>query len=267
MKNKLLFIFFVFLMAPIYGQYLYVEYEHTVNVVKETGSFKMNAILVAEDNLSHYTVFFNNDKFKNISNVIKDENDDSSFHVFTSLDVGDSSTLIYNKVDNGISLNLLDRGKPIIIQDNGVEFDWKFSDETKTIQNFECTKATVDFRGRQYIVWFTTDIPVSFGPWKFHGLPGLILEVYDVDHLFEWSATKIQYPVQLVKTLDAVHSGANFKVMSLRDYLKAQSEKRTEDEKMRLSKLSKGTRIVESKTENKGIELVYEWELAEGKKN
>lgn len=267
MLKKFLLIFFIFLITPIYGQYLYVEYEHSVNIVKETGSFKMNAILVAEDNLSHYTVFFNSDKFKNVSKVIKDENDDSSFHLFTSLDVGDSSTLIYNKIGNSISLNLLDNGKPIVIQDNDVKFDWRLSDETKTVQNFKCTKATVDFRGRQYIVWFTTDIPVSFGPWKFHGLPGLILEVYDVDNLFEWSATKIQYPIQIDKTLDAVHSGANFRVMSLREYLKGQSEKRTEHEKMRLSKLPKGTRIVESKTENKGIELVYEWELDESKKN
>lgn len=264
--KKYLFLF-LFSIVQIHAQSLYVEYEHTVNVVKETGSFKMNAILVAEDNLSHYTVFFNNDKFKNISKVVKDENDDSSFHVFTSVDVGDSSTLIYNKIGNGISLNLLDNGKPIVIQDNDVKFDWKLTDETKTIQNFKCTKATVDFRGRQYIVWFTTDIPVSFGPWKFHGLPGLILEVHDVDDLFAWSATKIKYPIQIEKTLDAVHSGANFKVMSLREYLKGQTEKRNEHEKMRLSKLPKGTRIVESKTENKGIELIYEWELDESKKN
>ena len=52
-------------------------------------------------------------------------------------------------------------------------------DSTKTILGYECQKATCKFRGREWTAWFALDVPISDGPWKFSGLPGLIMEVYD----------------------------------------------------------------------------------------
>ena len=60
-----------------------------------------------------------------------------------------------------------------------VDFEWEIGNRNKVIANLNCVNATTHFRGRDYQVWFTTDIPVSAGPWKFFGLPGLILEVED----------------------------------------------------------------------------------------
>lgn len=60
-------------------------------------------------------------------------------------------------------------------------FQWKILDDKKKIWEFQCQKATCTFRGRQYEAWFTTDLPINNGPWKFQGLPGLILEIYDVN--------------------------------------------------------------------------------------
>ena len=61
---------------------------------------------------------------------------------------------------------------------NPQEWDLQ-EDSVKTILGHECQKATCKFRGREWTAWFALDVPISDGPWKFCGLPGLIMEVYD----------------------------------------------------------------------------------------
>lgn len=56
---------------------------------------------------------------------------------------------------------------------------WQIEDETKQIAGYSCQKATTTFKGRNYEAWFCPDIPLSYGPWKLNGLPGLILSAQD----------------------------------------------------------------------------------------
>lgn len=57
---------------------------------------------------------------------------------------------------------------------------WEMADSTKNINGYTSQKATTSFAGRDYVAWFTTEIPIQDGPYLFSGLPGLIIELYDV---------------------------------------------------------------------------------------
>jgi GLPGLI family protein len=71
---------------------------------------------------------------------------------------------------------------------------WIIEKEQKKIGRFVCQKANTKFRGRQYIAWFTMEIPAMEGPWKLHGLPGLILEAYDEEKEVQFLFKSIEMP-------------------------------------------------------------------------
>lgn len=64
--------------------------------------------------------------------------------------------------------------------------DWQILDEYKELLGYRVQKAKCSYRGRKYVAWFTSEIPFSDGPWKFCGLPGLILEVADEQDEFHF---------------------------------------------------------------------------------
>lgn len=58
-------------------------------------------------------------------------------------------------------------------------FKWVIKDGSKIVSGYNCQKATTNYGGRDYIAWFTNEIPISEGPYKFNGLPGLIIQISD----------------------------------------------------------------------------------------
>ncbi len=74
-----------------------------------------------------------------------------------------------------------------VYPDSVPSLEWNFSDEeTDSILGYDCRKATVEFAGRNYTAWFTAEIPLPFGPYKFGGLPGLIIKLEDDKRQFVW---------------------------------------------------------------------------------
>lgn len=69
-------------------------------------------------------------------------------------------------------------------------FDWSMAEGDTLISGFNCNKATINYSGRHYTAWYTTEIPTSEGPYKFKGLPGLIVKISDnkQQHIFTMRA-------------------------------------------------------------------------------
>lgn len=57
--------------------------------------------------------------------------------------------------------------------------EWKILPEKQKIGAYNAQKATTAYGGREWIAWFSTDIPFQDGPYKFYGLPGLIVKLED----------------------------------------------------------------------------------------
>lgn len=71
-------------------------------------------------------------------------------------------------------------------------FDWNLISSTDSILGYKCQKATTHFRGRDYSAWFCTDLPFRCGPWKFNGLPGVILKIESDDQYFVITANQLK---------------------------------------------------------------------------
>lgn len=71
------------------------------------------------------------------------------------------------------------KNKVFIIKEKIEPIRWQVKNEQRKIGRFICQKAVGKFRGRTYTAWFTTEVPINVGPWKLHGLPGLVVEVAD----------------------------------------------------------------------------------------
>lgn len=72
------------------------------------------------------------------------------------------------------------------------KINWLISLDTMSIFNSVCQKATADFRGRKYIAWFSPQIPLNAGPYKFSGLPGLILKISDIKDNYRYECVEIK---------------------------------------------------------------------------
>lgn len=69
------------------------------------------------------------------------------------------------------------------------KFNWKISNDKQKIGEYEAQKATTEFGGRKWTAWFTESIPFPDGPYKFSGLPGLIVKIEDAEKNFSWVLT------------------------------------------------------------------------------
>lgn len=65
-------------------------------------------------------------------------------------------------------------------------------DSMQTILGYNCHLATCSLGGREWKAWYTDDVPLSYGPYKLGGLPGLVLRASDAEQQFIFECIGIQ---------------------------------------------------------------------------
>ena len=72
------------------------------------------------------------------------------------------------------------------------EIKWELTNDTMSIADVLCHRATGELYGKRWTAWYSEDIPTSAGPWKLRGLPGLIVKAEDAEgiHCFSLYETK-----------------------------------------------------------------------------
>lgn len=83
-------------------------------------------------------------------------------------------------------------GRDVYTYEEDRSIEWKILPETTMIDQYKAQKASTTFAGRVWNAWFTMDVPFQDGPYKFSGLPGLVLKVEDEqgDYSFDLRESK-----------------------------------------------------------------------------
>jgi len=70
--------------------------------------------------------------------------------------------------------------------------DWTIEKDTMSVLGYSCRKAVCNWRGRDWEAWFASDIPINEGPWKFYGLPGLVMKLQDTESHYSFTIIGLQ---------------------------------------------------------------------------
>jgi GLPGLI family protein len=110
----------------------------------------------------------------------------------------DASTKIKYVVEKNISDDIVyfytpdHTSEDVLKVEDDRKINWELSNEKENIIGYSVQKATTFFAGRKWTAWFAPDIPIPDGPYKFHGLPGLILKISDETNTHSFEIISIQ---------------------------------------------------------------------------
>ena len=146
----------------------------------------------------NYELKFNNNQasFEIVKGI---DNDADSGAKFTKALGGGEGYHYYDKKQNLKLKQTQGSGEYFLITDYLADVEWEITKDTMIIGNMLCYKATsvvYGVRGLKYerpiMAWFTLDIPVSYGPIGYNGLPGLILDL-TIQNQVRFYAKKIEF--------------------------------------------------------------------------
>ena len=171
---KLILSTLIFILSAFISnaQYIFGEATYSIKLAEDWSSF--DGKLVFNNSTSLFTWKQNSDYKWEIKEL---KNNHYTQQVVYTDSIGH---LVYNDLSvNKLYVRSFCKEKEDYQYEDIFKIKWKLGEKRKKINGLECREASAKFRGRYYDVWYTTEIPVSVGPWKFSGLPGLILQIED----------------------------------------------------------------------------------------
>ena len=114
---------------------------------------------------------------------------------------GESTCVLKNFPDKGKVTVTEQVVETLLYEENMPKFSWKLTNKDTTMLGYKCFEATTTYRGRTWRAFYTPDIPISEGPWKLCGLPGLILFAADSLNQFCYECVgmtnEVKHPIAL----------------------------------------------------------------------
>ena len=227
MATRLFFLMSLLFISQGYSQEQIVKIDYDLYVNGFSMSTKNSELFIGDE----YSLFVWNDT---ISRIEEEETEENQLKF--SLEVTDSIGKMnyYTRNKDSIFTRSVGLEEVQILKEKRPAIEWELHPEIKTIGKLECNKASCSFRGRTYEVWYTPDIPIFEGPWKLHGLPGLVMEVKDKEGMLQIYFKKISHiNKNLDRHINALESG---KVISIEQY--AEIQRNIGDELVKRMKLS-----------------------------
>ncbi|HLS12505.1 MAG TPA: GLPGLI family protein [Flavobacteriaceae bacterium] len=243
-----------------------VEVYYEQNSSRDSGNNTASYFkLYASAYLSTYKDVFEKEGFNDTSEKVVLHENEEGVLVYNETKVRKNFTRndFYIDLNNGhIKQVLTQKGVTKKINDIPNKIDWHITEESKEIGKYIAIKAEVTFRGRDFEAWFTPEIPISAGPWKLYGLPGLILEVTDKEKEYQWHAINIKYPAEFDSEILVVNPDEIDKELSLQEALKQHLENQAREDRLRQARASQQGYKIETMYSGREswLERVYEWE-------
>ncbi|MCQ9638945.1 GLPGLI family protein [Chryseobacterium sp. WG14] len=162
--------------------------------------------------------FFVSDNFLKRDSILKSFEKSPNFNFSKKPNTRFKSVIVKENKNISFYDNLL---KYYFTYKEDPNFKWNILTDKQKIEGYNTQKATTEYGGRKWVAWFTTDLPYQDGPYKFGGLPGLIIKVEDTNNNYKYeliSIKKKSLPDNVIFTEKYLKQ---HKEVSKEDYMKA----------------------------------------------
>ena len=209
MRKKLLFILLSFIVSCLYSQEKIVDttiYRAYYKLIYQQDSTNVDSMEEEKMTLligKSYSLFQSeNNRFNDslLSSLSKIDIENAQQAVDIALSLKKNTRFKFKIVKTLNHLIVFDKiTTDKFIYEEKNKLKWQITNDTKLINNYLCQKATTTFGGRNYVSWFTNEIPISDGPYKFKGLPGLIIKIYDQEKHYDFELFSFKKYVSILE--------------------------------------------------------------------